>query len=53
MIRGRVGKYTFELEMLHGNHPPAPVQARAMAWASALGARYHTQEQAVAAELAH
>ena len=50
MIRGRAGKYTFELEMLRGL-APAAVQARAMAWASALGATYRTPEQAAAMEL--
>lgn len=52
MIRGRIGKYTFELEMLHGSLAPEAVQARAWSWASALGATYLTPEQAVQAELA-
>ncbi len=52
MIRGCVGKYTFELEMLHGSHGPELVQQRAMGWAYALGARYWAPEQAAAAELA-
>jgi hypothetical protein len=51
MIRGRVGKDTFELEMLHGSFAPEQVQARAMAWATSLGATYKTPEQAAAEEL--
>jgi hypothetical protein len=50
MIRGSVGKYTFELEMLRGLSPES-VQARVMGWASALGATYRTPEQQAAAEM--
>jgi hypothetical protein len=46
MIRGRVGKYTFELEMLRGQFNPEAVQRRVIGWASALGATYLTPEQA-------
>jgi hypothetical protein len=51
VIRGRVGKYTFELEMVHGNQAPEYVQPLAMRWAAALGARYLGPAQAAAAEL--
>ena len=46
MIRGRVGKYTFELEMLRGQFMPEAVERRVIGWASALGATYLTPEQA-------
>lgn len=51
MVRGRIGKHTFELELLRGNLPAEVVQHRTMAWATALGARYCTPVEAAAIEL--
>ena len=51
IIRGRVGKYTFDLQMLHGNLRAEDVQAHAMRWAAALMATYKTPEQAGSDEL--
>ncbi|MGE0784235.1 MAG: hypothetical protein AB7S26_01005 [Sandaracinaceae bacterium] len=52
VIRGRIGDYSFELEMIEGNLAPALIQQRARAWAAALGATYRTPQEAAQAQLA-
>ncbi|WP_434420129.1 hypothetical protein [Nannocystis pusilla] len=45
MIRGKVGKHTFELELVHGNLGEAYVAERVAWWARALDARVATEAE--------
>ncbi|MFZ6182178.1 hypothetical protein [Nannocystis pusilla] len=45
MIRGKVGKYTFELELVHGNLGESYVAERVAWWARAFDARVATEAE--------